>query len=118
VFRNGAPLGFRIYRLLWLAVLVAAPLAEETLFRGFLFEGLRHSRIRASGAVIFSSVWWASIHIQYDIVGMASVFVLGLFLGCVRLRTQSLIATMCLHCFANLIATLEVAVKVRFDALP
>jgi beta-phosphoglucomutase len=94
--------------LFWLAVLVAAPLAEETLFRGFLFEGILHSKSGARGALIITAAWWASIHVQYDLYGRATVFVIGLFLGYVRLKTGSILVTMFLHSLMNLIATLEI----------
>ena len=57
--------------------------------------------------LIISAAWWASIHIQYDWYGRATIFVFGLVLGYVRLKTGSIVATMCLHSLMNLIATLE-----------
>jgi uncharacterized protein len=106
----------RIYRtagflpLFWLAIVVAAPLAEETLFRGFLFEGFLHSRLGATGAIFLTSLLWSAIHLQYDAYGIATIFVAGLLLGYVRLRTRSLYATISLHCLMNVIATIETAV--------
>ncbi len=93
--------------LLWLALLVAAPIAEETLFRGFLFVGILHSKLGAVGAITITSLIWGLIHVQYDAYGMATVFVTGLLLGTVRLKTGSLYATMFLHFLMNLIATVE-----------
>jgi beta-phosphoglucomutase len=95
--------------LFWLALMVAAPLAEETLFRGFLFEGILHSKSGARGALIITAGWWASIHVQYDWYGKATIFVIGLFLGYARLKTGSILVTMGLHSLMNLIATLEIA---------
>ena len=48
--------------LLWLAVIVAAPLFEELLFRGFLFHGLERGRLGAAGAVVITSLAWTVIH--------------------------------------------------------
>jgi membrane protease YdiL (CAAX protease family) len=73
--------------LFWFTLLVAAPLTEETLFRGFLFEGILHSKSGARGALLISAITWASIHFQYDWYGRATIVIFGLFLGYVRLRT-------------------------------
>jgi len=99
--------------LFWFILIVAAPLAEETLFRGFLFEGLIHSKLGARGAIIVSAGWWASIHLQYDWYGIATIFASGLYLGYVRLRTGSILVTMCLHGLMNFIATAETAVLLQ-----
>jgi len=87
--------------------MVAAPLGEETLFRGFFFQGLLRSRLGAPGAIALSSLFWALIHVQYDAYGIATIFVTGLFLGYARLKTQSLYVPIFLHSLNNLGATLE-----------
>jgi len=103
--------------LLWVALLVAAPLAEETLFRGFLFVGILHSRLGAFGAITITALAWALIHLQYDAYGIGTVFVSGLLLGLVRLRTGSLFATIFLHFLMNLIATVETVCALGTSAL-
>jgi HAD superfamily hydrolase (TIGR01509 family) len=100
--------------LFWLAIVILAPLGEETFFRGFLFEGMLHSRLGAAGAITITSGLWALTHIQYDAYGVATIFVSGLLLGYVRLKTRSLYATIYLHCLMNFIATTEAAVMFRF----
>src|SRR5437868_5079769 len=77
--------------ILWVALLVAAPLFEELFFRGFLIKGLSASALRWYGAVIISSVMWAAIHIQYDLYGMATILVLGFILGTARIKSGSII---------------------------
>lgn len=93
--------------LLWLALVVAAPITEETLFRGFLFRGILHSRFGPPGAVFLSSMIWALIHVQYDTYGITTVFACGLLLGFARLQTGSVYLTIFLHLLMNLIATFE-----------
>ena len=73
--------------LLILSLLVMAPLFEEIFFRGFLIQGLRRSSIGAAGAVALSAFAWASLHVQYDLYGIASVALMGIGLGVARLRT-------------------------------
>jgi uncharacterized protein len=94
--------------LLWLAIVVAAPLSEEFIFRGFLLTGIQRSRAGAVVAIILSAVLWASIHAQYDLYGIAMVFFVGLLLGYARIRSGSLLLCIFLHSLMNLIATLQV----------
>jgi HAD superfamily hydrolase (TIGR01509 family) len=101
--------------LLWLAVVVAAPLGEEALFRGFLFKGILHSQLGGAGAVVLTALIWAAIHVQYDLYGMANVFVAGLLLGYARLRTDSIYPGVLMHALMNLIATIEVAMFIRMS---
>ncbi|MBI2927130.1 MAG: CPBP family intramembrane metalloprotease [Verrucomicrobia bacterium] len=100
--------------LLWLAVIVAAPVGEEIFFRGFLFAGVAHSNLGAQGAIFFTAGTWAAIHLQYDLYGMGMIFVAGIFLGYARWRTGSVCLTMAMHALMNLIATLQVEVLERF----
>ena len=99
--------------ILWLAVIVAAPLFEELFFRGFIIKGLAESRVRWQGAVVISSGLWSLIHLQYNSYELVFVFVLGLILGVARVKTGSTLLTFLLHSLVNLAATIEVAASVR-----
>ena len=92
---------------LWLAILVMAPLSEEFFFRGFLFAGLQQSRLGSLGTVLITSVLWAVIHLQYDIYGIAVIFLAGLVLGFARVKTSSLWLCVILHSLMNVIAMIE-----------
>lgn len=100
--------------LLLLAIVVAAPLVEETLMRGFLFRGIADSRLGPWTAVTVSAVFWAALHVQYELFAVAQILVFGIYLGAVRYLTDSVPLTMVLHAVANIFATAEVAVKVHF----
>lgn len=100
--------------LLVLAIVVGAPLVEETLFRGFLFRGIADSQFGPRTAVALSALFWACLHLQYDAFGIGQVLVIGIYLGIVRLVTRSVPLTMLLHALGNAVATVEVAVKVQF----
>ena len=93
--------------LFWLAIVIMAPVFEEVFFRGFMFAGLDGSRLGGLGAVVLTALAWAAIHLQYDLYGIATIFVLGLLLGAVRLKTGSVLLTIGLHATINLIASLE-----------
>ncbi len=100
--------------LLWLAIVIAAPLAEELFFRGFLFEGIRYARLGATGAVVITSMLWAVIHLQYGPYEISTVFILGLILGVARLATGSIYTSIAMHALVNLVATAEVAVYIHY----
>ena len=99
--------------LLWIALVIFAPLFEEAFFRGFLFEGFRRSRIGAAGTIGLTALIWTLLHIQYGVYELATIFVLGILLGIVRLKTGSLWSPILMHAFGNLVATLEVALNVN-----
>jgi len=94
--------------LLWLALVVGAPLFEEFFFRGFLFKGLE-SAIKPIATIVVTAAIWAAIHLQYDLFDISTVFVLGLLLGAARWRTGSILVPLAMHALANFVATVEVA---------
>lgn len=94
---------------LWAALVLAAPLFEETLFRGFMFAGLVRSPLGIPGAVALTALAWAALHLQYDAYGIATILAFGLLLGAARVHTGSLLTPLLLHALANAIATLEAA---------
>ncbi len=99
--------------LMWVALVVGAPVFEEMFFRGFLFEGMRRSRLGDTGAIALTALGWTSIHLQYGSYELAVVFAGGVMLGIVRLRTGSLWAPMMFHALFNLIATVQTALASR-----
>lgn len=99
--------------LLFLALVVGAPLGEELFFRGFLFRGWSASRIGPVGATLLTSVLWSVIHLQYDWFQISHIVASGLLLGWLRWRSGSVWLTILLHALMNLVATIEAAVKIE-----
>ena len=95
--------------MIWLALVVAAPLFEETFFRGFLFKGFESSFMGPTGAVLVTAGLWAMVHVQYNGYEMAIIFCLGLLLGGARRATGSLSVPLALHAAVNFVATIETA---------
>jgi membrane protease YdiL (CAAX protease family) len=95
--------------LLVIALVVAAPLAEELVFRGFMFRGLAASRVGVRGAILIPSAIWAVMHIQYSAFYLVHIFVIGLLLGWLRWRSGSTALTMFLHAIINLTSLIQVA---------
>jgi hypothetical protein len=96
--------------LLLLGVLVAAPVVEELLFRGFLLRGWAASRLGTTGAVVLTSAIRAVTHTQYDWIIIGQIFGLGLLLGHLRLRSGSTPTTILLHAAYNAGAVIQAAI--------
>jgi hypothetical protein len=99
--------------LLFVALVVVAPVLEELVFRGFVFEGLRHSRLGSAGAILLTALVWACIHLQYEWFYVAQIFVVGLVLGAARASTGSLLPAIVAHALMNATATLQAALVAR-----
>ena len=99
--------------LFWVAVIIFAPGFEETFFRGFLFAGLRQSKIGVAGTIVITALGWALLHLQYDFFEIAIIFIIGIVLGIARYKTNSLWSPLIMHAFFNLAATIEVALNVN-----
>lgn len=104
--------GTLIYLLL--GIVIAAPLTEELIFRGFLFRGWSQTRFGAVLATLLTAPLWASLHMQYDWFFMGHIVVIGLMLGWLRARSGSLLLTMGLHALLNAWAMLETAVIIEW----
>lgn len=88
--------------LLLFALVVAAPVFEETLFRGWAL-----SRLRVTGTVVLSAALWALMHIQYGAFEIGGLFAYGLLLGAARHRTGTVLVPIALHCLTNAAACAE-----------
>ncbi len=102
----------RYYPLLWLAVIIAAPIFEELLFRGFLLEGLRHTVLGNIGAIFITSASWAMVHAaQYDWFEVFTIFIIGLIFSYAKLSSKSLLVPIAMHMLMNLTATVLMEIK-------
>jgi membrane protease YdiL (CAAX protease family) len=92
---------------LWVAILVAAPVGEELLFRGFMFRGFVHEPRDALPAILVLALVWSLLHVQYDWFGTAQVFLIGVLFGFVRWRSGSTTLVILLHMLLNLESVVE-----------
>jgi len=97
----------------WLGIVVAAPVFEELMCRGFLLTGWSRSRLGPWGAVVLISVLWAVAHLQYGWQEMSWIVLAGVLLGWARLRTGSLWTPVAMHVLMNLLATIQAVSTVR-----
>lgn len=89
-----------------LSSIVAAPILEEILFRGVIFESCAERWGKGVGLVV-SALLFGVIHIIP--VQVINAFVVGLILGYVYLRTRSLVSVIIIHAFNNAIAYITMA---------
>jgi uncharacterized protein len=94
------------------AVVIAAPVGEDVLHRGFLFRGWVRSPATAPLAIVIISLLWASLHLQYDWYGIGQVFLIGLVLGWLRWRSSSTLLTIMCHALINLVGLIETFVVI------
>lgn len=87
-----------------ISVIIVAPIAEEFLFRGFLFSQLKRTQLGGWGAVTLSSFLWTIIHFQYEALILLVLFIFGIFLGYIRIAYNSLSLPIILHAINNTIA--------------
>lgn len=90
--------------LLYIAIVGIAPLFEEILFRGFLFQGLQSSPLGSPGAILVSAVGWAILHVQYDSIVIGQIILFGLLFSGARWRTHSLFIPLSMHSLNNFLA--------------
>lgn len=85
----------------FVSLIILAPIAEEAIFRGYLFGNLRR-QIGAAAAVILTSALFGLVHGQWN-VGI-DVAILSVFLCILRLKTGSIWAGIFLHMTKNSLA--------------
>lgn len=84
------------------AVLVG-PIIEELIFRGIILKGFlgRYTPIKA---IVFSAIMFGLVHAQLILIPQATL--IGLFLGWIYYKTNSVGTTIILHSTANLFSLL------------
>jgi membrane protease YdiL (CAAX protease family) len=95
---------------IWLfgiALVVAAPLAEEIVFRGFMFRGLAASRVGVAGAILIPSAIWSAMHVQYEAFLIVQIFILGTVFAWLRWKSGSTWLTIVLHAIINFTSLLQ-----------
>lgn len=85
-------------------IVVAAPIAEEIFFRGFMFAGLRNA-VSIWPAALISALVWGSLHLTAGNIGVAiQISILGLVLAWLYERSGTLWAPIVAHGINNTIA--------------
>ncbi len=87
-------------------VVIGAPLAEELAFRGLLFASLARAGLVSWAVVLITAALFAAFH--FEPVRFGVLFVIGLCLGWLRLRTGRLGAPIIAHGVNNLPGALAI----------
>jgi membrane protease YdiL (CAAX protease family) len=88
--------------LMMVAVVIAAPLVEELVFRGFLFDTLGKA-LPVPVVWVLTSLLFAAYHM--DPPHVIAVILIGLFLGWLRVVSGSIVPSMIAHAVNNGLAT-------------
>ena len=91
--------------IVFLSGVVIAPIAEEIVFRGYLYKAFR-DRFKPSYAIILSAALFSAIHLE--LLAAAPLFVIGIVLAYVYEKTGNLMAPITLHVLNNAVAFLFV----------
>lgn len=90
---------------LFIIMVLVAPVVEELVFRGYLFQAWRHSFLGLWGTLLATSALFTLIHAgQYPALYMAMLFSFSLVLGLAREKTGSVYVPMAMHAANNLLA--------------
>ena len=101
LIKNG---GFYAQALLIIGTVVLAPLFEEYLFRGLIYDAMR-ARFGVYLAIFLSAVVFMAFHLleYYNYwVGLTAIFVLGVFIAAIRERSGSILNPIICHASYNL----------------
>ncbi len=82
-----------------IGIIVLAPFVEECVFRGFMY-GPFYKKIGSFGSICLSAIIWSTVHIQ--IKASLTLFLIGILLGYLYKKTQSLIPGVIVHAMMNL----------------
>jgi membrane protease YdiL (CAAX protease family) len=99
----------------FMKVAVVAPIVEELIFRGLIFQGFRRNYHKIV-AVIMSALLFSLFHLNPW--QMPATFVLGLLLGWLMIRTNSLILCILAHSLNNLLVLLTVTFWQDINTFP
>jgi len=101
--------------LLFIAVVILAPLGEEIIFRGFLQQILEKHWKDITQAILFTALIFSLIHMNpYWFV---QIYFLGVILGFLAWKTKSIIAPLILHSLNNSMALLLSSLELQQNNL-
>ena len=90
--------------LLFIGIVLLAPVAEELLFRGLVYRLVEQTQAGAPVAILAGALLFTVMHVQYGWREQALVFADGILLGLARWQSDSLLLTICLHAMGNFYA--------------
>ena len=98
------PETFLGFILLFIAVAIIAPIGEELLFRGFFQQVLEKHWKDVTRAILITALLFSMIHMNP--YWFAQIYILGVILGFIAWKTQSVLPALILHGMNNTMAML------------
>ncbi|WP_034671244.1 CPBP family intramembrane glutamic endopeptidase [Epilithonimonas caeni] len=89
---------------LLIMTVILAPILEEILFRGIIMKGMVNNNVKPVTAIVISAFIFGLVH--FNPWQFAGAFLLGLVLGLVYYKTKSLLMSILLHAFNNLVSAM------------
>lgn len=90
------------FTLMIFAMCFVAPVTEELIFRGWLYERLVQTKLGTVGTILISSALFSAIHFQYEYASTFTfIFVFGCLLGFARHRSANLAVPILMHFVFN-----------------
>jgi membrane protease YdiL (CAAX protease family) len=86
---------------LFIGIVLLAPVAEELFFRGLLYWRLEQTQAGVPGAILAAALVFTAMHVQYGWRELVLVFADGVLLGLARWQSDSLLLALCLHAIGN-----------------
>lgn len=105
MFRNGQERALLSREAIGLSMVAAAallvPITEEMAFRGIALGFLLSRGLSPLAASLITAALFAFTHQQYNLFGMLPIFIMGLYLGWLRIATGTIGAPILAHMSAN-----------------
>lgn len=101
---------FSDWALILMGAVIIAAIAEEVLFRGFLQISLERKG-DATRAVLLSALAWTLIH--QNPYWAVEIFIMGVFMGFLAWRTNSIIPSVIVHALNNFIAVVMLNIHIE-----
>ena len=89
-----------------LSAIFMAPVAEEIIYRGYMFDVLKRS-FGSAASVLLTSVLFAAAHLpqlNFEILDFGIILMLGLLFGVLREKTGSVLVPIAFHGIYNIIS--------------
>lgn len=88
-----------------IGAVVFAPFAEEIIFRGYILTKMNEllNKNLSWISILVTSMLFALIHFQFSFANLTILFVVGLFLSIIKLKTKNLWFPILFHSIGNLV---------------
>lgn len=88
--------------LMFFSLVILAPLVEEVTIRGVALGCLLGRGVPTLAAIILQAAAFTLLHMQYTLAGLVPVFILGLFIGWLRVASKSILVPIAAHAAVNM----------------